>query len=165
MSEVTRIFQAMDAGDPRAAEQLLPLVYDELRQLAAAKLAHEKPGQTLNATGLVHEAYMRLVGAHSASEGEGDSLAGAAGSPEFANRGHFFSIGENRNGCDIDRDCQVVFYTRLQLDGRAFRPIHYCLIFAILLNQYFVCVIVKKETVVITTAVMAQLDNDGWRTR
>src|SRR6516165_7756792 len=62
MSDVTRILEAIDQGDPRAAEQLLPLVYDELRKLAAAKLAHEKPGQTLDATGLVHEAYLRLVG-------------------------------------------------------------------------------------------------------
>jgi len=62
MSEVTRILSAIDEGDPHAAGQLLPLVYDELRQLAAHKLAHEKPGQTLDATGLVHEAYLRLVG-------------------------------------------------------------------------------------------------------
>ena len=61
MSEVTRILSAIDQGDPHAAEQLLPLVYDELRQLAAAKLAQEKPGQTLQATALVHEAYLRLV--------------------------------------------------------------------------------------------------------
>jgi RNA polymerase sigma factor (TIGR02999 family) len=63
MSEVTRILSAVEQGDPRAAEKLLPLVYDELRQLAAQKLAHEKPGQTLQATALVHEAYLRLVGA------------------------------------------------------------------------------------------------------
>jgi RNA polymerase sigma factor (TIGR02999 family) len=62
MSEVTRILSQIDCGDPAAAEQLLPLVYDELRKLAAAKLAHEKPGQTLQATALVHEAYLRLVG-------------------------------------------------------------------------------------------------------
>lgn len=61
MSEVTRILSAIDQGDLRAAEQLLPLVYDELRKLAAQKLAQEKPGQTLNATALVHEAYVRLV--------------------------------------------------------------------------------------------------------
>lgn len=61
MSEVTRILSKIDGGDPSAASQLLPLVYDELRQLAAAKLAQEKPGQTLQATALVHEAYMRLV--------------------------------------------------------------------------------------------------------
>src|SRR5262245_52634897 len=62
MSDVTRILSQIDAGDPAAAEQLLPLVYDELRKLAAAKLAQEKPGQTLQATALVHEAYLRLVG-------------------------------------------------------------------------------------------------------
>lgn len=61
MNEVTRILQAIDQGDPRAAEQLLPLVYDELRRVAAEKLAHENPGQTLQATALVHEAYLRLV--------------------------------------------------------------------------------------------------------
>ena len=61
MSEVTRILSAALQGDPHAAEQLLPLVYDELRKLAARKLAHEKPGQTLEATALVHEAYLRLV--------------------------------------------------------------------------------------------------------
>jgi RNA polymerase sigma factor (TIGR02999 family) len=61
MSEVTRILSAIEEGDPSAAEQLLPLVYDELRRLAAQKLAQEKPGQTLQATALVHEAYLRLV--------------------------------------------------------------------------------------------------------
>ena len=62
MSEVTRILSAIDGGDPHAAEELLPLVYDELRKLAAARLRQEKPGQTLDATALVHEAYLRLVG-------------------------------------------------------------------------------------------------------
>jgi RNA polymerase sigma factor (TIGR02999 family) len=61
MNEVTRILSGIEAGDPHAAEQLLPLVYDELRKLAAQKLAQEKPGQTLQATALVHEAYLRLV--------------------------------------------------------------------------------------------------------
>ena len=62
MNEVTRILSALDAGDPRAAQQLLPLVYDELRRLAAAQMASEKPGHTLDTTALVHEAYLRLVG-------------------------------------------------------------------------------------------------------
>jgi RNA polymerase sigma factor (TIGR02999 family) len=62
MSDVTQMFLAIDQGDPQAASLLLPLVYDELRKLAAAKLAHETPGQTLDATGLVHEAYLRLAG-------------------------------------------------------------------------------------------------------
>jgi hypothetical protein len=61
LSEVTRILAAIEGGDPHAPEQLLPLVYDELRKLAAQKLAQEKPGQTLQATSLVHEAYLRLV--------------------------------------------------------------------------------------------------------
>ena len=62
MSEINLILSQAAAGDPKAAEQLLPLVYDELRKLAAAKLAGEKPGQTLQATALVHEAYLRIVG-------------------------------------------------------------------------------------------------------
>src|SRR4051794_34943766 len=78
MPDVTQIFDAIDAGDPCAADQLLPLVYDELRKLAAAKLAQEKPGQTLDATGLVHEAYLRLA-PHESREGK------------WANRGHFFA--------------------------------------------------------------------------
>lgn len=61
MSDVTQILSRIESGDPSAADQLLPLVYDELRKLAAARLAHEKPGQTLQATALVHEAYVRLV--------------------------------------------------------------------------------------------------------
>ncbi len=61
MTDVTQILSQIESGDPSAAEQLLPLVYDELRKLAAAKLAHEKPGQTLQATALVHDAYLRLV--------------------------------------------------------------------------------------------------------
>jgi RNA polymerase sigma factor (TIGR02999 family) len=67
MHEVTRILSAIEQGDPQAAEQLLPLVYDELRKLAGAKLAQEKPGQTLQATALVHEAYLRLVDAKAVS--------------------------------------------------------------------------------------------------
>jgi len=63
MTELTRILRQIEEGDPRPAEQLLPLVYDELRQLATHRLAHEKPGQTLQPTALVHEAYLRLVGA------------------------------------------------------------------------------------------------------
>jgi RNA polymerase sigma factor (TIGR02999 family) len=78
MSDVTRLLDAANRGDKQAAAQLLPVVYDELRRLAAAKLAREKPGQTLNATALVHEAYLRLVGARSASEG-------------FVGRGHFLA--------------------------------------------------------------------------
>jgi RNA polymerase sigma factor (TIGR02999 family) len=66
MSEVTQILSAIEGGDPQAAEKLLPLVYDELRKLAAAKLAQEKPGQTLQATALVHDAYLRLVDAEPA---------------------------------------------------------------------------------------------------
>jgi RNA polymerase sigma factor (TIGR02999 family) len=77
MSEVTRILSAIDQGDPTAAEQLLPLVYDELRNLAAQKLAQDKPGQTLQATALVHEAYLRLVDTEKAQH--------------WNSRGHFFA--------------------------------------------------------------------------
>src|SRR5262249_56221972 len=81
MTEVTRILAAIGQGDPRAASQLLPLVYDQLRALAAQKLAHEPPGQTLQPTALVHEAYLRLVGSDSppeAWEGRGHFFAAAA---------------------------------------------------------------------------------------
>src|SRR5437588_12640062 len=77
MSEVSRILPAIEQGEPHAAEQLLPLVYDELRKLAAQRLAQEKPGQTLQATALVHEAYLRLVG--------------ASDDQRWDNRGHFFA--------------------------------------------------------------------------
>jgi RNA polymerase sigma factor (TIGR02999 family) len=77
MNEVTRILSAVEQGEPGAADRLLPLVYDELRKLAAHKLAREKTGQTLEATALVHEAYLRMVGA-------GDEL-------RWDHRGHFFA--------------------------------------------------------------------------
>jgi RNA polymerase sigma factor (TIGR02999 family) len=77
MSEVTRILAVIGQGDPHAAEQLLPLVYDELRKLAAERMAHEKPGQTLQATALVHEAYLRLVDVDQAQH--------------WDSRGHFFA--------------------------------------------------------------------------
>src|SRR5687768_14992532 len=77
MSDVTRILSAIEQGDPHAAEQLLPLIYDELRKLAAQKLAHEAPGQTLQATALVHDAYVRLVDAEKVQP--------------WNSRGHFFA--------------------------------------------------------------------------
>jgi RNA polymerase sigma factor (TIGR02999 family) len=77
MSEVTRILSAIEQGDPQVADQLLPLVYDQLRKLAAARLAAENPGQTLDATALVHEAYMRLVG-YQRFDGRGHFFAAAA---------------------------------------------------------------------------------------
>src|SRR5438132_1478191 len=77
MTDVTRILSAIEQGDPQAAEQLLPLVYAELRKLAAQRLAREKPGQTLQATALVHEAYLRLVGVDQAQH--------------WNSRGHFFA--------------------------------------------------------------------------
>src|SRR6478609_4413363 len=77
MADVTRILSAIEAGDPKAAAELLPLVYDELRKLAAARLADERPGQTLQPTALVHEAYVRLVGGDQTRDWDG--------------RGHFFA--------------------------------------------------------------------------
>src|SRR5262245_58552452 len=76
MSDVTRILSAIEQGDPHAADRLLPLVYDELRRLAAVKIVQEQPGQTLQATALVHEAYVRLVGTDKAQH--------------WNSRGHFF---------------------------------------------------------------------------
>ncbi len=76
MSDVTRILTAIEQGDPQAADKLLPLVYEELRKLAASRMANEKPGQTLQPTALVHEAWLRLVGKEN---------------PKFHNRAHFFA--------------------------------------------------------------------------
>ena len=90
MSPVTQILSRIEAGESQAASELLPHVYDELRKLAADKLRHEKPGQTLQATALVHEAFLRLVGAGSVSDGQPASVADAFGSAQFANRAHFF---------------------------------------------------------------------------
>src|SRR6266480_831518 len=93
MTDVTRILLDIEQGDLQAAEQLLPLVYDELRKLAAQKLAHEKPGQTLQATALVHEAYLRLVDAARgrraapADRGPGDRGPGAVGGSARGPRG------------------------------------------------------------------------------
>jgi RNA polymerase sigma factor (TIGR02999 family) len=76
VSDVTRILESIEHGDPKAADELLPLVYGELRKLAASKMAHESPNQTLQPTALVHEAWQRLVGNEN---------------PQFANRAHFFA--------------------------------------------------------------------------
>jgi RNA polymerase sigma factor (TIGR02999 family) len=112
MNDVTRVLSAIEAGAPHAGDQLLPLVYDELRKLAAQKLAQEKPGQTLEATALVHEAYLRLVG-----------------DQHFENRGHFFAAaaeamrrilveqarrkrrlrhGGGKQRVDLDEACSVI---------------------------------------------------------
>src|SRR3954468_5149029 len=77
MNDVTRLLSAIERGDPRASEELLPLVYRELRRLAKQRLAHEKPGQTLQATALVHEAYLRLIDGEEARQ--------------WNTRGHFFA--------------------------------------------------------------------------
>ena len=86
MSDVTQILLRIEDGDPSAAEQLLPLIYDELRKLAAARLAQEKPGQTLQATALVHDAYIRLVDVDKAQH--------------WNSRGHFFAAAAEGNAAD-----------------------------------------------------------------
>ena len=119
-SEVSRVLIAAAGGDPRAAAELLPLVYEELRTLAAHRLAHEKPGQTLQATALVHEAYLRLVGPD----------AGTVAGQQFNGRGHFFAAaaeairrilvdnarrkrrpkhGGDRRRVDLDLDADCVY--------------------------------------------------------
>ncbi len=104
MSDITRILSAIEQGDPQAADQLLPLVYEELRKLAAARLAHEKPGQTLQATALVHEAYLRLVGSDE---------RGAC----WENRGHFFAAA-----AESMRRILVDSARRKQAEKRGNRP-------------------------------------------
>src|SRR5438034_662839 len=89
MNEVTRILSAIEDGDARAADQLLPLIYDELRKLAAQKLAQERPGQTLQATALVHEAYLRLVDTDK--------------SQRWDSRGHFFAAAEAMRRILVDQ--------------------------------------------------------------
>src|SRR5262245_9152182 len=113
MSDVTRILSAIEQGDPRAAEQLLPLVYEELRRLAAQRLAQEAPGQTLQATALVHEAYLRLVGGEQAQDWDG--------------RGHFFAAAaEAMRRILIDRarhkQCRKAGGGRRRLDLDDLKP-------------------------------------------
>ena len=110
MNEVTRILSAIDGGDPHAGEQLLPLVYRELRQLAAQKLAQEQPGQTLQATALVHEADLRLVGADK--------------SPHWNSRAHFL-LATRRKPCGASssiRPPQAVRKARRQHSPQSRRP-------------------------------------------
>ena len=114
MSEVTHILAAVERGDPRAAEQLLPLVYDELRKLAAQRLAGEKPGQTLQATALVHEAYVRLVGGEQSHgwNGRGHFFAAAAEAMrrilvDAARRKQTEKHGGGRQRQDLDADALV----------------------------------------------------------
>jgi RNA polymerase sigma factor (TIGR02999 family) len=107
MSDIIRVLSQIETGDPSAANELLPLVYDELRKLAAQKLAQEKPGQTLQATSLVHEAYLRLVG-----------------DQHFDNRGHFFAAAAEAmrrilvdRARDKARDKRGGKFTRLNIDA------------------------------------------------
>ncbi len=116
MCGVTQILLQLEHGDPAAAEQLLPLVYHELRQLAAARLAHEQPGQTLQATALVHEAYLRLLGPAAAEQpwnSRRHFFAAAAEAMrrilvESARRKARIRHGGERQRVDLDSDCAVV---------------------------------------------------------
>jgi RNA polymerase sigma factor (TIGR02999 family) len=114
MSEVTRILSAIDQGEPDAAKQLLPLVYNELRKLAAQRLAREKPGQTLEATALVHEAYLRLVDVDKAQHwhSRGHFFAAAAEAMrriliEQARRKNRLKHGYGHRRIDLDSGCMV----------------------------------------------------------
>jgi RNA polymerase sigma factor (TIGR02999 family) len=114
MSEVTQILSAIEQGQPQAAEQLLPLVYEELRRLAVAKLAQEKPGQTLQATALVHEVYLRLVAGDQARpwNGRGHFFTAAAEAMrrilvESARRKGRLKHGRERQRVDLDSGCLV----------------------------------------------------------
>jgi RNA polymerase sigma factor (TIGR02999 family) len=109
MSDVTRILSAIEQGDPQAADQLLPLVYDELRKLAAARIAEEKPGQTLQATALVHEAYLRLVGGEQTQDWDGRRHFFAAAAEAMrrilidrARHKHTRKAGGGRRRLDLD---------------------------------------------------------------
>jgi RNA polymerase sigma factor (TIGR02999 family) len=118
MSDVTQILSRIEAGDPSAAEQLLPLVYDELRRLAAQRLAGEKPGQTLQGTALVHEAYLRLVGTTPEKhwDGRGHFFAAAAEAMrrvlvETARRKRAPKHGGDLHRHPLDHDCVAVSET------------------------------------------------------
>jgi RNA polymerase sigma factor (TIGR02999 family) len=109
MADITQILTALEQGDPHAAEQLLPLVYDELRKLAAEKMAQEQPGRTLQATALVHEAYLRLVDVQKAShwESRGHFFAACAEAMrriliDQARRRHSAKRGGDRQRVDLD---------------------------------------------------------------
>jgi RNA polymerase sigma factor (TIGR02999 family) len=122
MSEVTRILSAIEDGDPHAAEQLLPLVYEELRKLAAQRLAQEKPGQTLQATGLVHEAYVRLVDTAKAQHwnSRGHFFAAAAEAMrrilvEGARHKSRLKHGRQQQRVDLDSGCAVTAAPSLDL--------------------------------------------------
>jgi RNA polymerase sigma factor (TIGR02999 family) len=114
MSDVTRILSAIEQGDPHAADQLLPLIYDELRKLAAQRLAQEKPGQTLQATALVHEAYLRLVDVDQAQHwnSRGHFFAAAAEAMrrilvESVRRKNRLKHGRDHRRVDLDSGCLV----------------------------------------------------------
>jgi hypothetical protein len=108
MSDVTRILSQIEQGDPRAAEKLLPLVYDELRKLAAVKLAQEKPGQTLQATALVHEAYIRLVDVEKAKHWNEVLSKVVDGQVSGSGGLGFYSIDELNSGNHVGQELTAV---------------------------------------------------------
>jgi RNA polymerase sigma factor (TIGR02999 family) len=123
MADVTQILSAIERGDPRAAGELLPLVYDELRKLAAARMAGERPGQTLDATALVHEAYVRLVGGGQSRDwnGRGHFFAAAAEAMrrilvDRARRKQSQKYGGGRQRQDLDADALAAPDADLDLD-------------------------------------------------
>jgi RNA polymerase sigma factor (TIGR02999 family) len=114
VAQVTQVLQAIEAGDPKAAAELLPLVYDELRKLATARMADEKPGQTLQATALVHEAYVRLIGNDASVQwnSRGHFFAAAAEAMrrilvERARRKRRLKHGRGRQRVDLESGCLV----------------------------------------------------------
>jgi hypothetical protein len=109
MTEVTRIPSAIGQGDARAAEELLPLVYEELRRLAVHQLAHEKPGHTLDATALVHEAYLRLAAGHGAG----------AEQPHWDARRHFFAAAAGAAPMILPAACRAAHFSLQQNPPRA----------------------------------------------
>jgi len=123
MTDASRLLRAIEAGDPLAADELLPLVYDELRRLAACHLAGERPGQTLTATALVHEAYLRLVGDGApAWDGKGHFFAAAATAMrrilvEAARRKKSLKRGGDRERLDLDDAVAVAPETHEDLDA------------------------------------------------
>src|SRR5439155_1610354 len=113
VADVTHILNAIEQGDRHAAAELLPLVYGELRQLAAARLAGESPGQTLQPTALVHEAYVRLV-----AGGDG----AAAGDPRWDGRGHFFAAAAGLSGLSRSTAYEHWSYARAWLHHELYGP-------------------------------------------
>lgn len=115
MNDVTRILSAIEQGDPAAAAELLPLVYEDLRKLAALRLAHEKPGQTLQATALVHEAYLRLIGSDDGRASQWDSRGHFFGAAAEAMRRILIDRARNRKRLKRDGERQRIDLDQIQM--------------------------------------------------